>query len=66
MLWSCWKMNVLISGASGLVGQALVAELSAHGHSPIPLLRGKMWDPISGDLHLTEAVPPQPLAAPET
>ena len=49
-------MNVAISGASGLIGAALIASLEAGGHRAIPLVRraprpgedALRWDPASG------------------
>ena len=59
-------MNVLISGAAGLIGSALVPELEAKGHTVTRLSRSRSgantirWDPsagtIDGDLEGTEAV----------
>ena len=59
-------MNVLISGATGLIGSALVPELEAKGHTVTRLSRSGSgtgtvrWDPsagtIDGDLEGTEAV----------
>ena len=59
-------MNVLISGATGLIGSALVPELEAKGHTVTRLSRSQSgadtvrWDPsagtIEGDLEGTEAV----------
>ena len=59
-------MNVLISGATGLIGSALVPELEAKGHTVTRLSRSQSgantvrWDPSSGtidsDLEGTEAV----------
>lgn len=59
-------MNVLISGATGLIGSALVPELEASGHAVTRLSRAPggadtiRWDPaagtIEGDLGGTEAV----------
>lgn len=47
-----WR--VAISGASGLVGQALTTFLRAGGHSVVPLVRGGgegiAWDPRAGEL----------------
>ena len=37
--WSGQPQRVLVSGASGLVGRALVAYLSAGGHTPVRLVR---------------------------
>ena len=49
-------MNVAVSGASGLIGVALIASLEADGHRAIPLVRraprpgedALRWDPASG------------------
>ena len=49
-------MNVAFSGASGLIGAALIASLEAGGHRAIPLVRraprpgedALRWDPASG------------------
>ena len=59
-------MNVLISGATGLIGSALVPELESKGHAVTRLSRSGggastiRWDPaagtIDGDLEGTEAV----------
>lgn len=59
-------MNVLISGATGLIGSALIPELEAGGHRITRLTRSPRtdydvrWDPeagtIDGDLEGTEAV----------
>lgn len=51
-------MNVLISGAGGLIGSALTERLTAAGHRVTPLTRsaipsgesGVRWDPASGVL----------------
>jgi len=49
-------MNVLISGASGLVGTALVSALKSSGHHTMALVRkaprsGEVfWDPLNGKL----------------
>ena len=50
-------MNILVSGSSGLVGSALIPELSSDGHSVIRLLRKTpessrdvYWDPEGGAL----------------
>ena len=58
-------MNVLISGATGLIGSALIPELEAGGHTVTRLSRSQTgpgtihWDPeagtIDGDLEGTEA-----------
>jgi uncharacterized protein len=49
-------VNIAVSGASGLVGSALVSSLEANGHRVIPLVRraprpdedALRWDPASG------------------
>lgn len=48
-------MKVLISGATGLVGTELIAQLKQQGHQPIRLVRRKAtspdeieWDPVNG------------------
>ena len=54
--------KVLISGASGLVGKALVAELIQNGYAVIRLIRGKVkqeiserqWDPNKGIIELKD------------
>lgn len=49
-------MNVLISGASGMVGTALGAILKGEGHTVVQLVRGNpkagdvAWDPLGGKL----------------
>jgi len=60
------EMNVLISGATGLIGSALIPELEAGGHAVTRLSRSQSgpdtirWDPeagtIEGDLEGTDAV----------
>src|SRR5918997_1510724 len=60
------EMNVLISGATGLIGSALVPELEANGHTITRLSRSRSgantvrWHPsagtIEGDLEGTKAV----------
>lgn len=51
-------MNILISGASGLIGSALVPQLENHGHNILKLTRNKklqdsiVWDPAQGILNL--------------
>lgn len=52
-------MEVLLTGASGLIGSALTASLRAEGHRVEPLLRTskgrtaspRTWDPSRGQLH---------------
>lgn len=43
-------MKVVVTGASGLVGSALLPMLEAAGHQPVPLRRGAAWDPERGVL----------------
>jgi uncharacterized protein len=50
-------MNVAVTGASGLVGSALVPALAEVGHHPIRLVRGRRggadavrWDPAAGTI----------------
>lgn len=58
-------LNVLISGATGLVGSALRSFLTAGGHRVIPLQRRKApasdglpsWNPASGHANLQSAGP---------
>ncbi len=47
-------MKVIVTGATGLVGSALVERLTAAGHTALSLGRGKSndlrWDPAAGQL----------------
>jgi uncharacterized protein len=51
-------MDVVISGADGLIGTALQAELRTRGHIPVPLVRREVdpgeravsWDPSAGTI----------------
>ena len=49
-------MNIAISGATGLVGRALVPRLETLGHRVLPLVRpggtatGIAWDPVAGTI----------------
>ncbi len=51
-------MKVLVSGAHGLIGSALVESLLADGHQAVRLVRSSprgddvVWDPFSGDVDL--------------
>jgi len=51
-------LRVLVSGASGLMGSALVPYLTAGGHTVLRLVRGPArdgeagWDPATGPLHI--------------
>jgi uncharacterized protein (TIGR01777 family) len=62
-------MRILVTGSNGLIGHALLADLSAKGHHVVTLTRSKahatgrhiLWDPIAGvidkdDLEDFEAV----------
>ena len=62
-------MRILVTGSNGLIGHALLADLSANGHNVVTLTRSKahatgrhiLWDPIAGvidkdDLEDFEAV----------
>jgi len=53
-------MNILVTGASGLLGTALNDALTAAGHRVLPLRRrqpgtGPSWDPDSGQIDLAPA-----------
>lgn len=57
-------MNILISGASGLIGAALVPFLNSRNHRVVKLVRARpdaslgvsaAWDPSVGDIDLTGA-----------
>src|SRR5215207_7294421 len=49
-------MRILISGATGLIGSALVHAAAVAGHTTVPLVRKKdvpssiYWDPDNGSL----------------
>lgn len=51
-------VNIIVGGASGLIGAALVDSLTAGGHDVVRLVRGKrdisegeiLWDPLNGVL----------------
>ena len=50
-------MKVLLAGASGFLGRALLSDLAEHGHETTRLVRGEpagpdeiRWDPSSGVL----------------
>lgn len=50
-------MNILLTGASGLIGSALRPVLAARGHQVIPLLRQRQagsayWNPARGEIDL--------------
>jgi uncharacterized protein len=57
-------MNILVTGAGGLIGTALVSRLNGSGHAVVPLRRtpartdsGPTWDPACGRVHLDPAFP---------
>jgi uncharacterized protein (TIGR01777 family) len=50
-------MNLLVSGAGGLVGTAVITELRRREHEVRALERGTMWDVASGRLTLGEFRP---------
>lgn len=56
-------MNVLVTGASGLVGRAVRAYLQARGHRVVPLQRHRAeagapwWDPAAGAIDLAPGGP---------
>jgi hypothetical protein len=43
-------MNILITGASGLVGKVLLSYLVTGGHNVKPLSRSAHWDPLAGKI----------------
>jgi len=56
-------MNILVTGATGLVGAALVSRLTASGHRVVPLRRGAAgsaaeptWNPETRQVHLPASV----------
>ncbi len=57
-------VNILVTGATGLIGAPLVLRLKASGHVVIPLRRthgggdsAPSWNPERGQVHLDPAVP---------
>ena len=55
-------MNILVTGASGLIGRAASAALVTGGHRVIPLRRGAggggpTWQPEKGEINLAPASP---------
>ena len=57
-------MRILVTGASGFIGTALVSRLKEHGHDVVPLRRtfagsesGPTWDLECGRVHLDPAFP---------
>ena len=58
------SMNILVTGASGFIGAALVSKLAEGGHRIMQLRRGPRggdvgptWDPETGQVHLDHALP---------
>ena len=56
------SMNILLTGASGLLGSALSSRLAQHGHRVVPLRRASggseawpTWNPTAGQIHLEPA-----------
>ncbi|MBC8012140.1 MAG: Hsp33 family molecular chaperone HslO, partial [Burkholderiales bacterium] len=65
------RLRVLVTGASGLIGRALVPFLTSQGHEVVRLVRGEAgrrsspqggaatgepwWDPVSGEIDLAPA-----------
>ena len=56
------SMNILVTGASGFVGRAVVARLTKNGHRVVPLRRasdgghaGPTWNPDAGQICLEPA-----------
>ena len=49
-------MKILVTGASGFIGTALVRHLAANGHEPLPLGRSRstanavVWNPETGEI----------------
>ena len=60
------SMHILITGASGFIGAALVSRLAKKGHHVVPLRRapaagseaGPTWNPHVGQIHLEPAGQP--------
>ena len=57
-------MNVLVTGASGFVGRAVVSRLTLNGHHVVSLHRasaggeaGPTWNPDAGQIHIESAGP---------
>jgi len=57
-------MNVLVTGASGFIGRAVVSRLAEHGYRVVPLHRnaeggeaGPAWNPETGQVSLEPAGP---------
>ncbi len=54
------RVNVLVSGASGMIGTTLVSSLASQGHRPINLVRGRpprdhseiAWNPDAGSIEV--------------
>jgi hypothetical protein len=57
-------MKILVTGASGLIGTAVVGQLTASGHCAVPLRRtpfstsvGPVWNPEAGQVRLDSGFP---------
>jgi len=62
--WNGPPMNVLVTGASGLIGSALTPFLTTGGHRGVPLKRASAttdavpgWDPAAGRIDLSAGGP---------
>lgn len=58
------SMNILVTGASGFIGRAVVSRLAKSGHRVLPLRRtaddgqaGPTWNPAAGQIRLQPAGP---------
>ena len=58
------SMNILVTGATGFIGAALVSRLADGGHRISRLRRvprggnfGPTWNPETGEVHLDDAIP---------
>jgi uncharacterized protein len=58
------NMKILVTGASGFIGRAVVSRLAENGHRVVPLRRiagvneaGPTWNPLAGQVRLEPAGP---------
>lgn len=55
-------MNVLITGSSGLIGAALIKELTSKGHAIYRMIRNQSsdepftWNPVEGQINFDESI----------
>lgn len=55
-------MNILITGASGMIGTALTHSLSSEGHDVFPMRRSRKndgpfyWQPLENKIHIDESI----------